>query len=183
MSELACFAWRTFVSDFSKYSKNVPEGSAVRRNKSQWALHRPRSDQSFWCLKRPRFESLVCRKWLQNSSEQTWKSWESNENVDWCCPESPTRDSDWIGHTDDVRHSQVNRQENVQSTETWKRDKVIFSNGSFRQRTAKSVSATAVKTEFLNLEITHHQLCLERTRIICYRGLQDQDPYLLRWRQ
>ena len=60
---------------------------------------------------------------------------------------------------------------------------VISSNGSFRQRTAKSVSATDVKTEFLNMEITHHQLCLERTRIIYYRGLQDQDPYLLRWRQ
>ena len=42
--------------------------------------------------------TLGSRKWLQYSPEQTWKSWESNENVDWCCPESPTRNSDWIGH-------------------------------------------------------------------------------------
>ena len=28
-----------------------------------------------------------------------------------------------------------------------------------------------------------HQLYLKRTRIICDRGLQDQDPYILRWRQ
>ena len=85
--------------------------------------------------------------------------------------------------TDNVRHSQVNTQENVQSTETWKRDRVISFNVSFRQRTAKSMSAKDVKTEFLNMEITHHHLCLERTRIICDWGLQDQDPYLLRWRK
>ena len=57
--------------------------------------------------------------------------------------------------TDNVRHCQVKIQENIQSTETWKRDKVISSNGSFRQRTAKSMSTTDVKTEFLNMEITH----------------------------
>ena len=62
--------------------------------------------------------------------------------------------------TDNVRQSQVKIQENVQSTETWKRDKVISPNDSFRQRTAKSLSTSDVKTEFLNMEIAHHQLCL-----------------------
>ena len=57
--------------------------------------------------------------------------------------------------TDNVRHSQVKIQENVQSTETWKRDRVVSPNDSFRQRTAKSMSTTDVKTEFLNMEITH----------------------------
>ena len=179
-----------FVSDFSKKSRSMSkrgqeqkfaEGSAVTKSKPIRTPYRSRSDQSFWCLKRPRFESLNCRKWLQYNPEQTWivlgEQWE--------CESQSLRQgtATELDTTDDVRHSQVNRQENVQSTETWKRDKVIFSNDSFRQRTAKSVSATAVKTEFLNMEITHHQLCLERTRIICYRGLQDQDPHLLRWRQ
>ena len=58
--------------------------------------------------------------------------------------------------TDNVRHYQVEIQENVKSTETWQRDRVISSNDSFRQRTAKSVSTTDVKTEFLNMEIAHY---------------------------
>ena len=56
--------------------------------------------------------------------------------------------------TDNVRHSQVKTQENVQSPESRKQDGVISSNDSFLQRTAKSVSATDVKTEFCNMKIT-----------------------------
>ena len=56
--------------------------------------------------------------------------------------------------TDNVRHTQVKTQENVVSPESRKQDGVISSNDSFRQRTAKSASATDVKTEFCNLKIT-----------------------------
>ena len=69
--------------------------------------------------------------------------------------DAPTRDSDWIGHDWQCQTLPSENTENVQSTETWKRDRVISPNDSFWQRTAKSVSAMDVKTEFLNMEIAH----------------------------
>ena len=181
-----------FVSDFSKNSRsmskrgqeqNFPEESAVTKPKSM--ISRSIKDQT------NNFDV-----WRVHDSSR-WDAG-SDSNIVLSKPESPRRvmrmltgvtqslrqgTATELDTTDNERHSQVKIQENVQSTETWKRDGVISHNDSFRQRTPKSLSATDFKTEFLNMEIPHHQLCLERTRIIYDRGLQDQDPSLLRWRQ
>ena len=63
-----------------------------------------------------------------------------------------------LNTTVNIRHSQLKILENIQRTETWIRDRVISSNESFRQRSAKSMSTTDVKTEFLNMEIVHQSI-------------------------
>ena len=55
---------------------------------------------------------------------------------------------------DNVKHSQVREQENVQSTETWKQAKVTPSDGSFRKRSSNVVNTDDTEKEFRNMRIT-----------------------------
>ena len=151
-----------FVSDLSKNPKPMSEGQEQNVGEGS-AVAKPKPLSPVQAKTRPRV--LVS----QASHDSSRWGVGSDTNTALSNPESPGRamtmqtgvtqsfrqrtatESDM---TDSVRHSQVKTQENVQSPESRKQDGVISSNDSFRQRTAKSVSATDVKTEFCNLKIT-----------------------------
>ena len=125
-----------FVSDFSKNSRsmskrgqeqNFAQGSAVTKQKSM------------------SFTPAKTRPIILVSEASTIRvvgNTGSDSNIVLSKSESPGRvmrmstdatqslrqGTTELDTTDNVRHSQVNIQENVQSTETWKRDGVISSN-------------------------------------------------------
>ena len=56
--------------------------------------------------------------------------------------------------SDNGKHSQVRKQENVQCTETWKQAKVTPSDGSFRKRSSNAVNTDDTGKDFRNKRIT-----------------------------
>ena len=56
--------------------------------------------------------------------------------------------------SDNVKHYQVRKQENLQSTESWKQAKVILPDDSFRKRSSNAVNTIDTKQEFRNMSIT-----------------------------
>ena len=155
-----------FASDHSRYPKpmskrgqdqNFGEGSATAKPKPMspvQALARPRNLES-------QVSHSSCRRIERSrpttelsNPENLWKALTQMSDVDSSSGKPFQHDCDM---SDNVKHSQVRKQENLQSTETWKQAKVVPSDGSFWKRSSNAVNTTDTEQEFRNMRITDPQ--------------------------
>ena len=143
------------------------------RSQSQWVLYRPRQSQEIWCPERLTVRVVGVREQHSTTQKNPEKALTNVPDVNrssW----KPEHDCDT---SDNVQHSQVRKQENVQSTETWKQAKVTPSDGGCRRR-EHSASSIDTRKAFRNLMITDSNFLDKIFRFLQKKlGGQESNPF------